>query len=54
MNNAAISMSVVIKGPDATAGSNFNLSSVTGIIMAIIGEIIMVSHKDKPTTKATE
>src|SRR5699024_1555301 len=45
-------LNVVIKGPEATAGSKPSLSIASGINTPKIGEIITVIHSDKPTTTA--
>ena len=52
MDSAVKSISVVIKGPDAIAGSILTILSIEGIVIAMIGATNIVSHKEIPTTKA--
>src|SRR5690606_30226401 len=42
------------KGPDATAGSNFNLYKTVGIKNPSVGAKMTVIHNANPTTKATK
>ena len=51
MMRVVTSMMVVMKGPEATAGSNLSALMVNGMRIASIGAINTVIHKDNPTMK---
>ena len=50
ISNDKISLIVVIKGPEATAGSTLNLLRIKGITVPAIVPIISVATKEEPTT----
>lgn len=51
MSSPIISLSVVINGPEAIAGSNFNLLINNGITEPITAEIANVHRIETPTIK---
>ena len=49
-----MSLIVVIKGPDATAGSIFSLLIISGTVAPTIVEILNVKNRDTPTMPANQ
>ena len=52
MSNPTISLTVVMNGPEAMAGSSFSLLMSSGIVEPITAEIPNVQRIETPTMKA--